>query len=93
MAKILIANRLTDGLVVFYAVDGNWVESIATGQMTFDDAAADRLLAAGLADEHSNRVIDPRLIDVTKTAGKLIPAVLREAIRAHGPTIAVDRTL
>ncbi|HJP38936.1 MAG: DUF2849 domain-containing protein [Gammaproteobacteria bacterium] len=93
MAKILIANRLSDGLVVFYAADGSWVESITDGQLSYDDATADHLLAAGLADERDNQIIDPCLIEVTENDGKLIPVDLREVIRAHGPTIAIDRTI
>jgi hypothetical protein len=87
MAKMLIANRLADGLVVFRAEDGTWVESITAGQLINDDAAAARLLEAGLADERHNKIIDPCLIDVSAADGNRIPDVYREAIRANGPTI------
>jgi len=89
MAKMLIANRLADGLVVFRAGDGTWVESIAAGQLINDDAAATRLLEAGLADERDNKIIDPCLIAVSATGGNRSPDVYREAIRANGPTIDV----
>jgi hypothetical protein len=90
MAKMLIANRLDDGLVVFRAADDSWVETIATGQLVDDDVAAARLLEAGLADERDNQIIDPCLIDVSEAGGKRIPDAFREAIRANGPTIDVD---
>ena len=89
MAKMLIANRLADGLVVFRAGDGTWVESIAAGQLINDDAAAARLHEAGLADERDNKIIDPCLIAVSATGGNRSPDVYREAIRANGPTIDV----
>ena len=90
MPKILIANRLTDGLVVFRTVDGGWADSIAAGELIDDDTAAARLLGAALTDEIANEVIDPYLIDISVVNGGRIPDVYREAIRAHGPTIDVD---
>jgi len=92
MAIMLIANRLDDGLVVFRAKDGRWVESIDTGLMIVDDdTAAAQLLEAGLADERDNLVIDPYLIDVSTTDSNRTPDLYRETIRVGGPTIEVDR--
>ena len=92
MAQMLIANRLGDGLVVFRAADGGWVESINAGQVIEDADEAGRLLEQSLVDERDNKVIDPNLIEVTDEAGSLRPVSIREAIRAAGPTIAVDTT-
>ena len=89
MAKILIANRLADGLVVFRNEKGDWVESIADGRLTDDDDAADRLLEAGLADERDNKIIDPVLIEVSVIDGARIPDDYRDVIRANGPTVVV----
>jgi hypothetical protein len=89
MSQMLIANRLGDGLVVFRAPDGSWVESISDGELVPDEAA-DRLLAAGREDEANNLVIDPNLIAVTPRDGERIPDQIREAIRAAGPTIEVE---
>lgn len=89
---MLIANRLTDGLVVFRAADGRWVEAIADGLLIAGEGtAAARLLDAGLADAQANRVIDPYLIDVSVTGGRRTPERYRETIRACGPTIQVER--
>ncbi len=89
---MLIANRLADGLVVFRAADGRWVETIADGQLITDEGtAAARLLDAGLADALANRVIDPYLIDVAVTGDRRIPDRYREMIRACGPTVQIDR--
>jgi hypothetical protein len=89
MTKMIIANRLTDGLVVFRAEDGTWPESIAAGQLISDDAAADRLLEMALSEERDNKIIDPCLIDVSEVDGKRVPDTYREEIRANGPTIDV----
>ncbi len=89
MAKMLIANRLTDGLVVFRTGDGNWVESITAGQLIDDETAAARLLEVSLTEERENIIIDPCLIDVSEINGRRIPDSYREEIRATGPTIDV----
>ena len=89
MPQMLIANRLTDGLVVFRASDGAWVESIEDGALVEDDDA-DELLARGREDEAANLVIDPNLIPVSAVSGKRTPDSVREAIRAAGPTIEVE---
>ena len=86
---MLIANRLGDGLVVFRAPDGSWVESIEDGALVDDDASGE-LLAAGRIDEQNNLVIDPNLIAVGTQTGKRRPEQIREAIRAAGPTIEVE---
>ena len=92
MAQMLIANRLGDGLVVFRAADGGWVESIDAGLVIADADDAAQLLEQSLADERNNKVIDPNLIAVTDEAGNRRPVAIREAIRAAGPTIAIDIT-
>ncbi len=91
MAQMLIANRLIDGRVVFRAADGNWVTDIDAGQLIDDNAVADSRLADARTDESDNLIIDPCLIDVAALGAAHEPAVLRESIRAHGPTIAVER--
>jgi len=91
MAQMLIANRLIDGRVVFRAADGAWVTDIAAGQLIDEDAAAERQLTAARADEGGNLIIDPCLIDVSVIGARHEPAVLRESIRAHGPTITAER--
>jgi len=90
MKQMLIANRLHDGTVVFRATDGSWVESIAAGTMIDDEQRAAQLLECSRADEAANIVIDPNLIGVIERDGVRVPVRIREAIRANGPTSAVD---
>lgn len=84
---MVIANRLNDGLVVFLAADGSWVESIATGWLTEDDPDSARALQRGKDAQYINKVIDPNLIEVTEQQGIRKPVSIREAIRANGPTV------
>lgn len=84
---MIIANRLTDGLVVFYTQGGGWSVDIADGCVIDDEPDQARMLAAARADEDRCIVIDPNLIDVTVDAGSPRPVAIREAIRAFGPTV------
>jgi hypothetical protein len=85
--QMIIANRLTDGLVVFYTDAGGWSVDIADGVVIDDEAEQERLLAAARDDETRCVVVDPNLIDVTIDNGSPRPVAIREAIRAFGPTI------
>ena len=85
--QMIIANRLNDGLVVFYTKDAGWTTAIADGLVIADDGEQDRLLKAAKADEDRCLVVDPNLIEVTVEGGAVRPVAIREAIRAFGPTI------
>lgn len=85
--RMIIANRLTDGLVVFYTAGGGWSVNIADGIVFSDEAETKRLFAAAKADEQHCKIVDPNLIDVTVEAGLPRPVAIREAIRAFGPTV------
>jgi len=84
--QMIIANRLTDGLVVFYTDGGGWSVDIAEGIVITDEADEDRLFKAAKSDEEHCIVIDPNLIDVAVEEGSPRPTAIREAIRAFGPT-------
>jgi hypothetical protein len=84
---MIIANRLTDGLVVFYKDQGEWTVDIADGLVIDDDAEEGRLLELARADEDHCLVIDPNLIEVSVDGESPRPTAIREAIRAFGPTI------
>lgn len=84
--RMIIANRLTDGLVVFYTDGGGWSVDIAEGIVITEEADEDRLFTSAKSDEDNCIVIDPNLIDVEIDDGSPRPVAIREAIRAFGPT-------
>jgi hypothetical protein len=96
MDQVVIANRLSDGLVVFLAAApgarrGDWKLRLEEASVASDDARAKALLELGLAaarDEHA--VIEPYLIEVERTASGLRPKLNRERIRCMGPTVRTD---
>lgn len=88
--KILTANRLIDGIAVWYARDGNWAETIAAAELAGDKAGEAKLEAIGKAAHAANLVVDVELIDVQLVDGSIRPQRLREVIRAAGPTNRPD---
>lgn len=88
--QMVLANRLSDGRVVFLAAGGRWVEDIAGGAVASDPEAAGRLLAEAQLAESRNAVVEPYLIGIRQVAGQREPVAWREAIRAAGPTVRTD---
>ena len=87
--RIVTANRLRDGLVV-YLNGAGWSERIDDAGVAGDDAAASRLLARAEGPGQAVRVVDPYLIEVTREEAVPRPVSHREAIRALGPTVRLD---
>ncbi|MCO6185894.1 DUF2849 domain-containing protein [Rhizobium sp. L1K21] len=86
-AKVLTANRLTDGIAVWWSAKGEWQTVLQGALVANDDEAAAALEAIGKRDLAANLVVDVALIDVNVVDGVLKPLRLRERIRADGPTI------
>lgn len=88
--KIITANRLDDGIVVFLGRSHRWAEQIDDVTPFDDDAAvedAQALAAQAVADR---RIVEPYAIDVRAEGRGLVPVRLREVIRAKGPTVRLD---
>ena len=90
MPQMIIANRLNDGRVVFFASPGRWDTAIAAGVVIDDETAAQQLIEAARQDQALCLVIDPTLIQVRVEAGQVRPTEIREVIRAFGPTARTD---
>ena len=88
MAKIVTANTLATGHVVFLATDGFWVDGVAQAA-TYDDASGAELgLAAAQRDVQRGLIVDPFVTDKGPATGGRPVMTLRDTIRAFGPTIA-----
>lgn len=82
-AKIITANRLCDGEVVWLGAGNRWVELCGNARMLGAGEDADTLIAmAPRAD-----VVEAYAIDVAVEQGVPVPVRFRERIRAAGPTI------
>ena len=91
MLQMIIANRLTDGLVVFLSSAGEWVVDIEDGLLIESDEHAESSMERARIDERECLVVDPNLIPVEIRDGWRRPTAIREAIRAFGPS-AESRT-
>ncbi len=87
MPKVVTANTLATGQVVFLSPTGAWVAGIDAAAVYADAASAEAGLAIGQRDAERSLIVDPFVVETGGgTNGK--PAMtLRDTIRAHGPTI------
>jgi hypothetical protein len=90
MPYIVIANRLTDGLVVFLGENGHWVDFVDQSRLASSEEEGGQLMETAKRAESNQEVIDPNLIEVRKEGIHVTPVRSREAIRAQGPTIRRD---
>ena len=84
--KVVTANRLRDGVVVYRAADSTWTEDLSAAEVVEGEAAIGAL-AAAQADELD--AVGAYLMDVDASGG-VVPdgrGKLRETIREAGPTI------
>jgi hypothetical protein len=81
--KLLTANRLTDGLVLWLGKDG-WNED-AVHATRFEDEAAEAALIEWKARE--TEVVAPYLIPLADPDMPVKREYVREHVRANGPTI------
>ncbi len=85
--KVVTANRIGDGTVVYLTGVGGWSERIADGQVSRSDEERDALMAVARATAEIPEVVEPYVIDVVEEAGVIRPVRYREVIRAQGPPV------
>ncbi|MCG6858126.1 MAG: DUF2849 domain-containing protein [Salaquimonas sp.] len=89
--KIITANRLSDGAVVYLAAEG-WLTEITHAAVLNAHDAIEAGLAAAARAVANREIVDTAAIDVTVEDKGPVPVRLRERIRAFGPTIAFGET-
>lgn len=85
--KVVTANRLRDGLVIFVGADRTWVTDINDALTFSDGAPLEDALALGQEGIVNRFLVDPYAVDVTLEGDRPVPVRLRERIRADGPTV------
>ena len=91
--KIVTANRLREGDVVYLADDGDWSDWITDGGVAESPEEEARLLATAERAVEARLVIAPYLMEVARAngeTGELRPLGQREIIRATGPSVRPD---
>lgn len=87
--RIVTANRLRDGYVVFLTTEGAWSEKTEAAAVAKTTEQEEALLAQAQASVRACHVVDPTVIDVDQ-ADTSAPLRFRERIRRAGPTVRPD---
>ena len=85
LMKIITANRLSDGVVVYRNPENEWIRDVRFAAL-FDVDLVEDAVASAKRDIVSNIVVGVEAIDARVLDG-VEPTRLRERIRAFGPTI------
>ena len=88
--KVLTANRLRDGDVVYLTAEGAWSQWLEEADLAETPEAEAALLALGEQALDQRLVVDPYLMAVTRIDGGFGPVSQREIIRARGPSVRLD---
>ncbi|MQX38038.1 DUF2849 domain-containing protein [Roseospira navarrensis] len=90
--RVVTANRLRDGVVVYRTAAGAWSPALDDAHVVASTEAEEGLLRACTADVADCLVVGLDVIEVQIDAhGAIAPISQREAIRAVGPSIALPQ--
>jgi hypothetical protein len=91
MPSVVTANRLTDGIVVYLAPDGGWVEDLAQARFADTEAEIAALEAEAAKAVAERKVVAVYPMDVVIQDGMPVALSVREKIRAaHRTTLTKD---
>jgi hypothetical protein len=88
--KVLTANRVGDGVVVFWSRDDQWAEAINEALVTRTEVEVATLEALAEKSRAGTDVTDVYLFDAMRDGNTVHPDHIRERIRALGPTVRGD---
>lgn len=89
MAKIITANHLIVGDVVFLTEDG-WSPNVDRALVADDAAALEALEKRAAAAETANLVVAAYAVEVRREGSRVVPLHYREVMRTRGPTVRPD---
>ena len=88
-AHMITANRLSDGVAVWFDTRGRWTEDLGKATIIEDERLAELIETARLS-ERGNIVVDTRTIEAECVEGEWVPAIRRERLRGTGPSVRRD---
>ncbi len=83
--RIVSANDLLDGDVVYLTPGGSWSRSLQDAAVADDDLAANALL--DIANRQPEAVVGPYLVSISQSSGSVLPGLVREQLRNDGPSV------
>ena len=91
MPSVVTANRLTDGIVVYLAADGSWIEDIAHARRAETEDEVKVLEADAAQAVKERKVVAVYPMEVALHEGVPVALSVRERIRAaHRTTLTKD---
>jgi sulfite reductase (NADPH) hemoprotein beta-component len=87
--RVVTANRLTDGVIVWLDARNSWVEEVAEAAIV-EGEALETALQFAAAEEKRRIVVGAYPVIVTRSSEGPLPMSVRERIRAVGPTVRLD---
>jgi hypothetical protein len=91
MPEVITANRLTDGIVVYLASDGSWVEDLARARVAVTEDEVKALESEAAKAVAERRVVSTYPMAVAVEDGVPVALSVRERIRAaHRTTLTKD---
>jgi len=91
MPNVVTANRLLDGIVVYLAPDGGWVEELARAWLADTEAETKELESVAAKAVAERRVVAVYPMEVDILDGVAVALSVRERIRAsHRTTLTKD---
>lgn len=83
--KVVTANDLLEGDVIYYTLDQKWSRSLSDAAILTEQDEANSLLA--IAEKEISVIVGAYLANVNiDSAGKPVPAHFREEFRTKGPS-------
>ena len=91
MPNVVTANRLTDGIVVYLALDGSWTEELRHARLAETEEATKKLEEEAAKAVAERKVVAVYPMEVALQNGELVALSVRERIRAaHRTTLTKD---
>jgi Protein of unknown function (DUF2849) len=91
MPNVLTANRLSDGIVVYLASDGGWVEELARARLADSEEETKELEREAAKAVAERKVVAVYAMAVAVKEGVPVALSVRERIRAaHRTTLTKD---
>ncbi len=88
--KVVTANRLGDGEVVYLAAAGGWSAWLEDAEPAETPDGEAALLSHAQNAVETRLVVGPYAMAVSREHGRLRPTSQREVIRARGPSVRPD---
>ncbi len=82
--KVVTANALIEGDVVYYTAAGTWTRELSEAQLLMDQESADARLAE--AAKEQNLIVGAYLTDMAEGPTGPVPTHFREDFRRTGPS-------